>query len=43
MECGKPMKIKYIDAKANNTVQATKQNPIESFAEDNGIPFNVVE
>lgn len=43
MECGKPMKIKYIDAKANNSVQATKQNPIESFAEDNGIPFNVVE
>lgn len=43
MECGKPMKIKYIDAKANNTEQVTKQNPIESFAEDNGIPFNVVE
>lgn len=43
MECGKPMKVKYIDAKANNTAQVTKQNPIESFAEDNGIPFNVVE
>lgn len=43
MECGKPMKVKYIDAKANNTAQVTKQNPIESFAEDNGIPFNLVE
>lgn len=43
MECGKPMKIKYIDAKSNNTAQVTKQNPIESFAQDNGIPFNVVE
>lgn len=43
MECGKPMKIKYIDEKANNATQVTKQNPIESFAEDNGIPFNVVD
>ena len=43
MECGKPMKVKYIDAKANNTAQVIKQNPIESFAEDNGIPFNVVD
>lgn len=43
MECGKPMKVKYVDAKANNTAQVTKENPIESFAEDNGIPFNVVE
>lgn len=43
MECGKPMKIKYIDAKANIAAQVTKQNPIESFAQDNGIPFNVVE
>ncbi|MCI8362142.1 MAG: DNA polymerase III subunit gamma/tau [Clostridia bacterium] len=43
IEFGKPMKIKYIDTKANNTAQVTKQNPIESFAEDNGIPFNVVE
>ena len=43
MECGKPMKIKYIDAKANDKAQVTKQNPIESFAEDNGIPFNLVE
>ena len=43
IECGKPMKIKYIDAKANDKAQVAKQNPIESFAEDNGIPFNLVE
>lgn len=42
MECGKPMKIKYI-YEDTQVVEKKQQNPIESFAEDNGIPFNVVE
>lgn len=42
MECGKPMKIKYI-YEDTQVVQKKEKNQIESFAEDNGIPFNVVE
>lgn len=42
MECGKPMKIKYI-YEDNQVIQEKEQNPIESFAEDNGIPFSVIE
>lgn len=42
MECGKPMKIKYI-YEDTEVIKKEEQNPIESFAEDNGIPFNVIE
>ncbi len=42
MECGKPMKIKYI-YEDTKVIEKKEQNPIESFAEDNGIPFNMVE
>lgn len=42
MECGKAMKIKYI---YDNTevIKKEEHNPIESFAQDNGIPFSVIE
>lgn len=42
MECGKPMKIKYIDAKVPN-VTTTEANPIESFAQNNDIPFSIID
>lgn len=42
IECGKPMKIKYIDSKANVELKQN-DNPIESFAQDMDIPFNVYE
>ena len=42
LECGKPMKIRYIDPKPQNEVQE-QANPIESFAQNNDIPFNVID
>ncbi|MBP3256069.1 MAG: DNA polymerase III subunit gamma/tau [Clostridia bacterium] len=42
MEFGKPMKIKYIDG-TKQSEQATEVNPIESFSQDNDIPFNIVD
>ena len=42
MECGKPMKLKYI-YEDTKVIPKKEQNPIESFAEDNGISFNVIE
>ena len=42
MECGKPMKIKYLSAGYEKQVKQ-EQNPIESFAQDLDIPFNIVE
>ena len=42
MECGKAMKIKYI-YDDTEVIKKEEQNPIESFAEDNGISFNVIE
>jgi len=42
MECGKPMKIKYI-YDDTEVIKKEEQNPIESFAQDNGIPFSVIE
>ena len=42
MEYGKPMRIKYIDNSKNN-VNEEAVNPIESFSQDNDIPFNIVD
>lgn len=42
MECGKAMKIKYIYDDVE-VIKKEETNPIESFAQDNGIPFTVVE
>ncbi len=42
MECGKPMKIKYI-YEDTKVIKKEEKNPIENFAKDNDIPFNVVE
>lgn len=42
IELGKPMKIKYMD---NNTkiVPKTQKSEIENFAQENSIPFNVID
>ena len=42
MEFGKPMKIKYIDGSKQSEPQ-TEVNPIESFSQDNDIPFNIMD
>ncbi len=42
MECGKPMKIKYIDSKVT-TKEVEQSNPVETFAQDMDIPFNMYE
>ena len=42
IECGKPMKVKYLD-NSEQSVKKEEVNPIESFALGNDIPFNVVE
>ena len=42
MECGKPMKVKYLDGSTQKTV-TTEANPIESFAQNNDIPFSIIE
>ena len=44
MEIGKPMRIKLIDEKAQSAVDVSKEvNPIETFAQDLSLPFNVIE
>ena len=42
MECGKPMKVKYLDGSTQKVV-TTEANPIESFAQNNDIPFSIIE
>jgi len=42
LECGKPMKVKYINEKPQNVVQE-QANPIQSFAQDNDIPFSIID
>ena len=42
MEYGKPMRIKYIENSKNNDNEE-KVNPIESFSQDNDIPFNIID
>lgn len=46
MEFGKPMRIKYIEEGAKtqaNEGQIQEQNPIETFAQDFDLPFNIIE
>ena len=46
MEFGKPMRIKYIEEGAKtqaNESQIQEQNPIETFAQDFDLPFNIIE
>ena len=42
VECGKPMKIKYINQVDKNK-KKEEENSIQSFAQDMDIPFNVIE
>ena len=43
MECGKAMRIQYIDNKTQVTNQVPEVNPIASLAQDLDIPFQVIE
>ena len=44
MEIGKPMRIKLIDEKAQKAASVVQDvNPIETFAQDLSLPFNVIE
>ena len=43
MEFGKPMRIKYIEGNKQEVNTKVEENPIESFAQDMDLPFNVIE
>ena len=43
MEFGKPMRIKYIEDNKQEVNAKVEENPIESFAQDLDLPFNVIE
>ena len=43
LEYGKPMKIKIIDGAKADAQAMNQVNPIESFSQDNDIPFNIVD
>ena len=43
MECGKPMKIKYIDESQVSVEEKKEENPIQTFAKDMDIPFNIID
>lgn len=43
MEFGKPMRIKYIEDNKQEVNAKVEENPIESFAQDLNLPFNVIE
>ena len=44
IEYGKPMRIKYIDKKNESTKQQSQNiNPLEGFAQDMDLPFNVID
>ena len=43
MEFGKPMRVKYIDRNKEEANVKPQENPIETFAHDLDLPFNVIE
>ena len=43
MEFGKPMRVKYIDETKQEVNTKVEENPIETFAQDLDLPFNVIE
>ena len=44
IECGKPMKIKYLEKeKQEADIQIKKSSKIENFAQGMDLPFNVIE
>ena len=43
MEFGKPMRIKYIEDNKQEVNAKVEENPIQSFAQDLDLPFNVIE
>ena len=43
MEFGKPMRIKYIQESVQDVKNVVEENPIETFAQDLDLPFNVIE
>ena len=43
MEFGKPMRIKYIQESVQEVNNVVEENPIETFAQDLDLPFNIIE
>ena len=43
MEFGKPMRVKYIEENKQQVNDKAQENPIETFAQDFDLPFNVIE
>ena len=43
MEFGKPMRVKYIEDNKQNVNTKELENPIETFAQDLDLPFNIIE
>ena len=43
MEFGKPMRIKYIEGNKQEEQSKEQGNPIETFAQDLDLPFNIIE
>ena len=43
MEFGKPMRVKYLDGNKQEVNTKVQENPIETFAQDFDLPFNVIE
>ena len=43
MEFGKPMRVKYIDESKQEVNTKLEENPIETFAQDLDLPFNIIE
>jgi len=43
IEFGKPMRIKYIDGAKQEVNTKIEENPIETFAQDLDLPFNIIE
>lgn len=42
IQCGKPMRVKFIDAKANKG-QKEKLEPLQEFAKELDLPMNIIE
>ena len=43
MEFGKQMRLKYIDESKQEVNTKVEENPIETFAQDLDLPFNIIE
>ena len=42
IQCGKPMRVKFIDTKASEE-QKEKLEPLQEFAKELDLPMNIIE